>query len=144
MEDGLEEVHAYKEVRVVGSNLREEGPRGVWLLMAAYLYYQGWSIFAIIQLFIGLAALLFIGLPFVFKYSPYIQRNLVFLPFLRMPKNVNFSNPTSEGLPGTKNFYLETESGVSVGVWHILPLSLVGESEGKGLDWWDTRLGDGR
>ena len=33
----------------------------------------GRSIFAIVQLFIGLAALLFIGLPFVFKYSPYIQ-----------------------------------------------------------------------
>ena len=49
-----------------------------------------------------------------------------------------------QGLPGTKNFYLETESGVSVGVWQILPLSLVGVAEGKGFDWWDTRLGDGR
>ena len=60
--------------------------------------------------------------------SDFIHENLIFF----------------QGLPGTKNFYLETESGVSVGVWHILPLSLVGESEGKGLDWWDTRLGDGR
>ena len=25
-----------------------------------------------------------------------MQRNLVFLPFIRMPKNVNFSDPTSE------------------------------------------------
>ena len=34
------------KVRVVGSKLREEGPRGArrgaWLLLAAYLYYQGW------------------------------------------------------------------------------------------------------
>ena len=37
------------------------------------------SVFAIVQLFIGLAALLFIGLPFVFKYSPYIQVKIYFL-----------------------------------------------------------------
>ena len=34
------------KVRVVGSKLREEGPRGArrgaWLLLAAFLYYQGW------------------------------------------------------------------------------------------------------
>jgi len=136
------------KVRVVASKIREEGPRGArrsaWLLLAAYLYYQGWSVFAIVQLFIGLAALLFIGLPFVFKYSPYIQRNLVFLPFLRMPKNVDFSDPASEGLPGTKNFYLESDPGVSVGVWQILPVSLVEESEGKELGWWDNQLSDGR
>merc|ERR1719204_3086621 len=135
------------KVRAVGSKLREEGPRGArrcaWLLLAAFLYYQGWSIFAIIQLFIGLAALLFIGLPFVFKYSPYIQRNLVFLPFIRMPKNVNFSDPASEGLPGTKNFYLETEPGVQVGVWQVLPRSLVKHSEDKDSDWWDAQLNDG-
>jgi len=136
------------KVRVVASKIREEGPRGArrsaWLLLAAYLYYQGWSVFAIVQLFIGLVALLFIGLPFVFKYSPYIQRNLVFLPFLRMPKNVHFSDPASEGLPGTKNFYLESDPGVSVGVWQILPVSLVEESEGKELGWWDNQLSDGR
>ena len=88
-----------------------------------------------------------------------------------MPKNVNFSDPSSEvgrgrnniqfskdlwienflfshtffqGLPGTKNFYLETDSGVQVGVWQILPLTLVEDSEGKELDWWDTQLNDGR
>ena len=37
------------------------------------------SVLAIVQLFIGLAALLFIGLPFVFKYSPYIQVEIGFL-----------------------------------------------------------------
>ena len=42
------------------------------------------------------------------------------------------------------NFYLESDSGVSVGVWQILPASLVEESDGKGLDWWDKRLSDGK
>lgn len=136
------------KVKVVGSKLREEGPRGarrgVWLLLAAILYYQGWNVGAILQLFVGLAALLFIGLPFVYKYTPAVQRNLVFLPFIRMPKNINFSAPAEEGLPGTRNFYLKSEPGVTVGVWHILPESRVAESEGKDLEWWDAALGDSR
>lgn len=136
------------KVKAVGSKLREEGPRGarrgVWLLVAAILYYHGWSVYAICQLFLGMAALLFIGLPFVFKYTPAVQRNMVFLPFVRMPKNINFSSPDEEGLPGVRNFYLESEPGVSVGVWHILPQSSVDESAGKDLDWWETALGDSR
>lgn len=84
-----------------------------------------------------------------------------------MPKNVNFSDPASEvgepsaaetlglecffpthcqlqGLPGTKNFYLETDPGVQVGIWQILPSSLVEHSEDKDSDWWDAQLNDGR
>jgi len=135
------------KVVVVGSKLREEGPRGarrgVWLLLAAALLYQGWSIIAILQLFLGLFALLFIGLPFVFKFTPAIQRNMVFLPFIRMPKNINFSAPEDEGLPGTRNFYLETEPGIKVGVWHILPSSRIKEAEGQqDSDWWDNTMSD--
>ena len=41
------------KVRVVGSKLREEGPRGArrsaWLLLAAYLYYQGWWALVFLQ-----------------------------------------------------------------------------------------------
>lgn len=136
------------KVKVVASKIREEGPRGarrgVWFLLAALLYYQGWSALSILQLFLGLAALLFIGLPFVFKYSPFIQRNMVFLPFVRMPKNINFSDPVTEGLPGTRNLYLDTEPGVKVGVWHILPTDRVAESEGRDTEWWDSTLGDHR
>ena len=33
---------------------------------------------------------------------------------------------------------------MNVGVWQILPVDLVEEAEGKGLDWFDTQLGDGR
>ena len=47
------------------------------------------------------------------------------------PKHINFSDPESEGLSGTINFYLETSPKVKVGVWHILPKSLVIGSEGK-------------
>ena len=54
-----------------------------------------------------------------------------FLILVHWPKHINFSDPESEGLSGTINFYLETSPKVKVGVWHILPKSLVIGSEGK-------------
>ena len=83
------------KVKVVGSKLREEGPRGArrsaWCLLAAALFYQGWSdnfhsgfctdylclLFrkfnAILCLFLGLAFLVFLLLPFLFRFIPFIQ-----------------------------------------------------------------------
>ena len=42
----------------------------------------------------------------------------------RYPLHVNFTDPESEGLPGSRNFYLESEPGVRLGVWQILPQDL--------------------
>jgi len=134
-------------VKKVLSKLREETNflrRFVWLLGAVVLLYQGWSIYAVIKLFLFLATFLFIALPFLFKYTPWIQRNLVFLPFVKWPKNVNFSAPDAEGLPATRNFYLETEPGVRVGVWHILPRSLMEEGGAREDTWYEEALADDR
>ncbi len=67
----------------------------------------------------------------------------------RWPKNVNFSAPDAEGLPATRNFYLETEPGVKVGVWHILPRSLMEEAAADGGGaredkWYEEALADDR
>jgi len=135
------------KVKKVLSKLREETRflrRFVWLLAALLLLYKGWSIYAVIKLFVSLAVFLFVALPFLFKYTPWIQRNLVFLPFVKWPKNVNFSAPHQEGVNATRNTYLETEPGVRVGIWHILPQSLTEEAEGKSEEWFDERLGDDR
>jgi len=139
------------KVRVVSSKIREEWSwagtrRAGFVLIAVYLLSKGWSFYSVIQAVIGLATLLFIGLPFLFKFTPAIQRNLVFLPFVRMPKNINFSKPADEGLPGTRNFYIQSESGVSIGVWHVLPQGLWQEGflEEQGDDWWEDQLRDNR
>ena len=47
------------------------------------------------------------------------------------PKHINFNLPEDEGLEGARNFYLETDPNVEVGVWHILPRSLVKQSIDK-------------
>ena len=73
---------------------------------------------------------LFVALPFVFKYTPYIQRNMVFLPFVRWPGVVDFNDPEGScDLKMTRNLYVQSEAGVSVGVWHSLPASYIASQE---------------
>ena len=64
---------------------------------------------------------LFLLLPFIFKFSPWLQTNMVFLPFVRMPQNLNLSDPSSLGIPYTHSLYLTSQPGVTLGVWHIPP-----------------------
>ena len=136
------------KVKVVGSKLREEGPRGArrsaWCLLAAALFYQGWKFNAILYLILGLAFFVFLLVPFVFRFTPFIQRHIVFLPFIRMLRKVDFASPKHEGVVGSRNLYLESESGIKVGLWQVLPSSREGEGEGEDEEWWSSALGDGK
>ena len=49
-------------------------------------FYNLRSVLDIVTLYLELVLFLFVALPFVFKYTPYIQRNMVFLPFVRLVK----------------------------------------------------------
>lgn len=46
-----------------------------------------------------------------------LSNNLIFIQ-VRWPVGVNFSDPEGQGLTGARNFYLETEPDVTVGVWY--------------------------
>ncbi|CAL4058670.1 unnamed protein product [Meganyctiphanes norvegica] len=67
--------------------------------------------------------------PLFYHYNGWLQRHLVFLTFVNYPKGIDFDKPENEGLPGTRNFYVETEDNIRVGVWHILPASLIDTAE---------------
>uniref|UniRef100_A0A3Q3WUZ4 AB hydrolase-1 domain-containing protein n=1 Tax=Mola mola TaxID=94237 RepID=A0A3Q3WUZ4_MOLML len=58
------------------------------------------------------------------------------------PFFVDLSRP-EDVLNHTCNFYLNTEKGVSVGVWHTLPASQWEDAAGKGPEWYQETLGDG-
>lgn len=116
---------------------------GISIAFVAYAYY-GMSIKAIIVLGIFSLFFLFVILPFFFRWCSTLQRHMVFLPWVHWPKHINFSDPESEGLSGTINFYLETSPKVKVGVWHILPKSLVIGSEGQDKEWFTEKLGNGK
>jgi len=133
--------------RHVLSKLREDGwglRRLVWFILAFVLYYRGWTLLDIVKVLVLLSAVLFIALPFVFKYTPWIQRNLVFLPFVRLPGYVDFEDPEGMGIPGSRNFYLESEPGVHLGVWQILPDSIQGNKKDNSTEWFVNQLSDNR
>lgn len=135
-------------VKVVGSKLREEGPRGArrsaWCFLAAALFYQGWKFNAILSLFLGLAFLVFLLIPVLFRFTPFIQSHIVFLPFIRMMRKVDFTSPKDEGVGGSRNLYLESEPGIKIGLWQVLPSSRESEGEGEDEEWWSSALGDGK
>ncbi|XP_038141051.1 lysophosphatidylserine lipase ABHD12-like [Cyprinodon tularosa] len=81
--------------------------------------------------------------PVLLSLFPWILSNAIFSHQLRLPYFVDLSRP-QDVLNHTCNFYLSTEKGVSVGVWHTLPVSQWDAAVGKHLDWYHETLGDGR
>lgn len=65
--------------------------------------------------------ILYIAVFFFFFYH-----NIFFL--VHWPPTVNFDKPETVGLEGVRNFYLYTNENVKIGVWQILPQSLVSNS----------------
>ncbi|XP_025202133.1 monoacylglycerol lipase ABHD12-like isoform X1 [Melanaphis sacchari] len=73
--------------------------------------------------------LIFIVIPIVFRYSPSLQRGMIFLNYVRMPSTVNYSHPEKYGIRGTRNFYIKTIDNMTLGVWHVLPRNLLDKYE---------------
>ncbi|XP_013134054.1 PREDICTED: monoacylglycerol lipase ABHD12-like [Papilio polytes] len=64
--------------------------------------------------------------PLIFKYSKTFRRSLIFANFVQWPLSIDFNDPSSSGIDGARNFYLEYQSKtnscpVRLGIWHILP-----------------------
>ena len=60
------------------------------------------------------------------------------------PKHIDFDKPENEGLQGARNFYINTDLKVEVGVWHILPHDLINEGQNKSQNWFDKSLSNGQ
>ncbi len=57
---------------------------------------------------------------------------------------MDFDRPEAEGLRGAVNLYLDTPDGAKIGLWHVVPESMVEEAEGKPRDWYELQLSGGR
>ncbi|XP_041668742.1 lysophosphatidylserine lipase ABHD12-like [Cheilinus undulatus] len=82
------------------------------------------------------------AVPVILYLFPWILYHAVFAHLLRLPFLVDLSRPEIF-LNHTCNFYLNTEEGVSVGVWHTLPASQWEEAVGRSPEWYWETLGDG-
>ena len=76
------------------------------------------------------------------RYSPTLIKYIIYLS-VKWPKHVDFDRPEDEGLDGAVNFYLDTPDGARIGVWHVLPGSMVEEGRGKDREWYELQLGKG-
>ncbi|XP_072222181.1 lysophosphatidylserine lipase ABHD12-like [Leuresthes tenuis] len=86
---------------------------------------------------------LYVSVPVILYLFPWILGHAIFAHLLRFPYFVDLGRP-QDVLNHTCNFYLSTEDGVSVGVWHTLPASQWKASAGRSPDWYHETLGDGR
>ncbi|XP_059209174.1 lysophosphatidylserine lipase ABHD12-like [Centropristis striata] len=85
----------------------------------------------------------YVAVPVILYLFPWILGHVIFSHLLRFPLFVDLSRP-EDLLNHTCNFYLNTEEGVSVGVWHTLPASQWEEAAGRSPEWYRETLGDGR
>lgn len=69
--------------------------------------------------------IIFLLVPAIWRYSPSIQKSMIFLNHDYMPVVQNYSYPEVYGMDGTRNFYIDTKDNITLGVWHILPRNLI-------------------
>ncbi|XP_045462689.1 lysophosphatidylserine lipase ABHD12-like isoform X4 [Harmonia axyridis] len=84
---------------------------------------------------------LFVIIPLIFKFSYTLQRKAVFLNYVNLPKNGNYSDPELFGLKGARNLVLDN-NGVKLGVWQILPFQLASNKTSD--EFFDSSLKNGQ
>ncbi|CAG9824240.1 unnamed protein product [Phaedon cochleariae] len=99
--------------------------------------------FAAFKIFTVIFLVVFVVFPLIFKYSYGLQCRVVFLNFIHVAYQSDFSQPQKYGLDGTRNLYLPTEDGITLGVWQILPENLVNSSETDD-QYFENILGNGQ
>ena len=79
--------------------------------------------------------LIYVVTPSVLITYPWIQSKAVFLNMLIWPPFVDLTKPEDLGLINVKNYYLDVNEEVNIGVWHIPPPSanLSGEIDYESL-----------
>ncbi|XP_070772500.1 lysophosphatidylserine lipase ABHD12 [Enoplosus armatus] len=93
----------------------------------------------------GLLALfvIFILVLFSLRIFPELIQHLVYTHRIRVPFFADLSRPADLSLNHTINMYLTSEEGISLGVWHTVPVSQWKEAQGKDLAWYQNTLRDG-
>ena len=71
--------------------------------------------------------IIFLLVPAIWRYSPSIQKSMLFLTHDNLPDEQNYSYPELYGMNGTRNLYINSTGNVTLGVWHVLPRSLLVE-----------------
>jgi len=104
------------------------------------VWYYEMQVYFGVKVAVVATLFLYLIVPLLYHLCPSVQRHLVFLPFVRWPTGVNFSDPESEGLVGGRNLYLNSDPRSCVGVWHFLPQCELEKAKGKPESYWDESM----
>ncbi|XP_013909335.1 PREDICTED: abhydrolase domain-containing protein 12B-like, partial [Thamnophis sirtalis] len=85
--------------------------------------------------------IIYISVPLTVRLFPPVLRKFVYLNFLAYPFGVDYHKP-EVFVKRTKNFYLTSEPGVTVGIWYALAGNRWEEAEGKDFSWYEEALAD--
>ncbi|XP_056401174.1 lysophosphatidylserine lipase ABHD12-like [Hyla sarda] len=94
-----------------------------------------------LKIFALILGTVYISVPFIIRLFPALLGKVVYLNMVKVPLFVDLKNP-GELLNHTVNFYLTTEEGVSVGIWHTVPVSRDKDAKGKDQRWYERALSD--
>ncbi|KAM4014300.1 lysophosphatidylserine lipase ABHD12-like [Anomaloglossus baeobatrachus] len=86
-------------------------------------------------------AAIYICVPFIVRLFPALLSKVVYLNMVKVPLFVDLKNP-GEVVNLTINFYLTSEDGVTLGIWHTLPASRGDEAKDKDQRWYERALAD--
>ena len=64
---------------------------------------------------------LYVSVPFILRYSHFVQKELIYVNRISIPFFANLSDPQSFNLSKSRHFNLEHENGCKIGVWQLLP-----------------------
>ncbi|XP_073433773.1 lysophosphatidylserine lipase ABHD12-like [Dendrobates tinctorius] len=84
---------------------------------------------------------IYICVPFIVRLFPALLGKVVYLNMVKIPLFVDLKNPR-EVVNHTVNFYLTSEEGVTLGIWHTLPTSRGEEAKDKDQRWYERALAD--
>ncbi|XP_015918388.2 lysophosphatidylserine lipase ABHD12 [Parasteatoda tepidariorum] len=68
--------------------------------------------------------ILYIVIPVSVYLCPSVRRHAVFLNYVSLSRATNLSVPSESGLKCARNFYISSDKGVKLGVWHVPPASM--------------------
>ncbi|XP_069697609.1 lysophosphatidylserine lipase ABHD12 isoform X1 [Periplaneta americana] len=122
--------------------------RGIVILLSLFcipllLYNLGLILFGTLRAILCLLIVMFGFIPVLFRYTYPLQRTVIFLNFVKWPRIEDLKNPDKLGLTATRNFYITTDDDITLGMWHVLPSSLVNDSVNASNAFYEEMLGHG-
>lgn len=122
--------------------------RGIAILLTLFciplvLYSLGLFLFGTLKAILCILIVIFGFVPVLFRYTYPLQRTVIFLNFVKWPLIEHLRTPDKLELPATRNFYITSDEDVTLGVWHILPSSLMNDSVNANDSFYEEALSHG-